>query len=590
MTRRPSVPAGAWAVIGGLTLLGLALRLPALGDSLFGDELSSYFVVTGRSLAGTFHLLNGNAIELNPPLYFALAWASEKLAGDSAQSLRLISLVAGTAAIPLTYVLGRLTVGLRAGLAAAAMVTLSPFLIFFSAEARAYALLMVLVLVSSIGLLQALRTGRLRWWAVYAVCSCAAMYTHYTSLFVLVGQFGWAFWTHPRARRALVGANAVAAAGFVPWLPYLINTTHSPGRNVIGFLQPFGLHAIRLALETSAAGHPFLPLTTIPGSIALAMIVVGACLALPPLALRLGRGRGRGGEGGGGGHRGGGGEEGGHRGGGRGRDGNGNGDARWTRGGGPQLPLVLAASTPVGLALYSLLGTSVWDNRDLISSWPGFAVALAALLTGAGDPARRSQVAGRERGHPGKLAIAALPAALVLAGFAIGAAKMPQRSHRRPDYDAAARWIAAAGAPGDPVVDLGALTPGPPNETEAALALPRRSRAGLYPVVRLGQPPLKAVLRAAPYAPLPAERGEVVAHEAAIMATHRRLFLVLSGYAPLTVIQAQRRARTPVPAQTALGQLAAFLRALPTDFQPVALKSFPGLFPVTVYEFARPGT
>ena len=69
-----------------------ALRLPALGDSLFGDELSSYFVVTGRSLAGTLHLLNGKAIELNPPLYFLLAWASEKLAGESPRSARVVEL------------------------------------------------------------------------------------------------------------------------------------------------------------------------------------------------------------------------------------------------------------------------------------------------------------------------------------------------------------------------------------------------------------------------------------------------------------------------------------------------------------------
>jgi 4-amino-4-deoxy-L-arabinose transferase-like glycosyltransferase len=551
------VPGAEWAVISALTLLGIALRLPALGDSLFGDELSSYFVVTGRSLAGTLHLLNGKAIELNPPLYFLLAWTSEKLAGESQESLRLVSLLAGTASIPLTFVLGRLTVGRRPGLVATALVTLSPFLIFFSAEARAYALLMVMLLLSTIGLLQALRTGRLRWWGLYAVCSCGAMYTHYTSIFLLIGQFGWAFWTHPRARRALVGANAVAAAAFAPWLPYLINTTHSPGRNVIGFLTPFGLHAIRLALETWSVGHPFLSLTTIPGSIAVAMIVAGVCLALPALALRRVQ---------------------------AGRE-TGNGRANGTPVAGPQLPLVLAASTPVGLALYSLLGSSVWDARDLISSWPGFAAALAALLTSAGELA-----APGGRGRAPKLALAVLPAALVFAGFTIGAARMVQRSHRRPDYDAAASFIASAGAPGDPVVDLGALTPGPPNETEAALALTRRSRADLHPVVRLAQPPLAVVLRAPPYARLAAPRGEVVAREAAMMATHGRLFFVLSGYASLAVIQAQRVARTPDPEQTVLGQLAAFLRALPRDFQPVALRRFPGLFPVTVYEFRRPST
>jgi hypothetical protein len=111
MRRQPSAFAAELAAISVLTGLGLVLRLPSLGDSLFGDELSTYFVVGGRSFGGALHLLHGNAIELNPPLYFAFAWLGDQLAGPSVQSLRFISLIGGTAAIPLTYVLGRLTVG-----------------------------------------------------------------------------------------------------------------------------------------------------------------------------------------------------------------------------------------------------------------------------------------------------------------------------------------------------------------------------------------------------------------------------------------------------------------------------------------------
>ncbi len=47
------------------------------------------------------------------------------------------------------------TVGRRAALVAAALTALSPFLIFYSAEARGYELMIALVLVSTLALLRA---------------------------------------------------------------------------------------------------------------------------------------------------------------------------------------------------------------------------------------------------------------------------------------------------------------------------------------------------------------------------------------------------------------------------------------------------
>jgi hypothetical protein len=371
---------------------------------------------------------------------------------------------------------------------------------------------------------------------------------------VLIGQVLGAFKTQAQARRALIAANAAAGLGFAPWLPSLITTTHSPGRNVIEELAPFGPHIVRLALGRWSMGHPFVSLVAIPGRFAVATIAVGVALALGALAARLG------------------------------------GSARErhiaTPAPGTAVPIVLAASTPIGLALYSLTARSVWDTRSLISSWPGLAVTVATLVTGGAGLRARSRVAGRGTEHAWRPAVAVVSVALVLIGCGIGVAKLLVPSHHRPDYLAAARFIASAGAPGDPVVDLGALTPGPPNETEAALALEPGSPARVHPVVRLGQPPLAAVLRAPAYAPVPILRGEIVAREAVRMAGHGRVFLVLSGFAPVRVLQAQRLMRTPDPDETTLGRLAAFLRALPARLQPVRVRSFSGLFPVTVYEFA----
>ena len=218
----------ALLLVGAITTVGLVLRLPHYHDSLFGDELSTYFIVTGHSLGRVIDLLQGNSVDLNPPLFFVLAWATEGL-GDSPQLIRLGSFAAGIAAIPLTYLLGLWTVGRRAALVGAALVALSPFLIFYTTEARAYGLVLLLVILSTLTLLRALETRRVRWWAAYAACSCAVAYTHYPPVFLLAGQFAWAFWTRPDARTALVAANAAAALAYLPWLPTVLDNTGSPG-------------------------------------------------------------------------------------------------------------------------------------------------------------------------------------------------------------------------------------------------------------------------------------------------------------------------------------------------------------------------
>ena len=103
------------------------------------------------------------------------------------------------------------TVGRGAALVAATLTTLSPFMIFYSAEARGYGVLMALLLLSTLTLLIAVDDGRARWWVAYGVCVCLAAYTHYTAVFVLAAQLGWAFWVHPRARRPLLLSTALAA-------------------------------------------------------------------------------------------------------------------------------------------------------------------------------------------------------------------------------------------------------------------------------------------------------------------------------------------------------------------------------------------
>src|SRR5205085_3620663 len=180
-----------------LTGVGIALRIAVAHQSLFADELSTYWISATHDLPGVISLMYGTPHiahpEITPPLYFVAAWATSQL-GHSPEWLRLPSLIAGAVTIPLVYALGRRTVGRRAGLVASALTALSPFMIYYSAEARAYGVMMALVVGSTLAMLKATETREARWWVGYAVCSCAALYTHYTCAFALGVQLLWLLW------------------------------------------------------------------------------------------------------------------------------------------------------------------------------------------------------------------------------------------------------------------------------------------------------------------------------------------------------------------------------------------------------------
>src|SRR6476661_4619773 len=141
----PARLAVAVCLLGGLLRL---YRLDAL--SLWVDEGDTVFDarLPWPALLG----VNG-PFEPHPPLYFILvklmsAVAPEMLAG------RLVSLLAGVGTIGALYLLGARLAGPRVGLLAALALTLAPLHIWYSQEARPYAVTALLVCASYLALLR----------------------------------------------------------------------------------------------------------------------------------------------------------------------------------------------------------------------------------------------------------------------------------------------------------------------------------------------------------------------------------------------------------------------------------------------------
>src|SRR5205085_8159309 len=97
-----------WPIIalGVITLAGLALRLTNIGESLWLDELHTGWVVKDAWSDVAWRAQIGN----QSPLWFYAVKVVTTLGGESEFTLRLLSLIAGTALIPATYWLVQLLV------------------------------------------------------------------------------------------------------------------------------------------------------------------------------------------------------------------------------------------------------------------------------------------------------------------------------------------------------------------------------------------------------------------------------------------------------------------------------------------------
>jgi mannosyltransferase len=122
-------------VLLALTVGAALLRFSSLGtQSYWYDE-----AITVELVRKPFHAMLGALphSESTPPAYYVLAWIWSRMFGTGEAGLRSLSAAIGTATVPATYPAARAFVGRRPALIAAALVAVSPFLVWYSQEARA---------------------------------------------------------------------------------------------------------------------------------------------------------------------------------------------------------------------------------------------------------------------------------------------------------------------------------------------------------------------------------------------------------------------------------------------------------------------
>jgi mannosyltransferase len=210
--RAPTVD--AWLLVL-LVAAGAAARFAALGHQSFWlDE-----TVTARLASVSFPemLRSLPRSESAPPLYYALVWCWSRAFGDGEAALRSLSALVGTATVPLAYTAGRELVSRRTGLYAAALAAVSPLLVWYSQEARAYALFVFLAGLSLVLFARALAEASPRAFTWWALVSALALLTHYFAGFLVAGEALLLLRRH--RRRAAYVATACVFAVAVALLP-----------------------------------------------------------------------------------------------------------------------------------------------------------------------------------------------------------------------------------------------------------------------------------------------------------------------------------------------------------------------------------
>jgi len=199
-------------IVAGLTAAAAALRFATLGTQAYHhDEI----VTASRVLRGDFfHAMEAVGFsESAPPLYYALAWAWTQLTGTGEAGLRSLSALAGVATVPVAYLIGAELRGRRTGLLAAALIAVNPMLLWYSQEARGYALLVLLTGLAALFFVRALGAGTSgrRDVTLWGVFSALALATHYFAVFPVALEAAWLL--RRRGRAALSGVSIVALAG-----------------------------------------------------------------------------------------------------------------------------------------------------------------------------------------------------------------------------------------------------------------------------------------------------------------------------------------------------------------------------------------
>jgi 4-amino-4-deoxy-L-arabinose transferase-like glycosyltransferase len=281
---RPLLATRDYWLLAFLTGAALALRLVALNEGLWYDEISSlinYFRLPFADILTTYNGRN------NHVLYSALAHLSIALFGESAWSIRLPAALLGAATIPAAYYLGLQLTNRREALLATVFLICSYHHVWFSQNARGYSGLLFFAVLLSIILIRLLCAQKPSWATVVAYSTVAVLgvWIHLTFALLLLAHGAiWMGLTFEDLRAGEKSVNwraatAIAIGTMLAFIPYA------------GVLTALNAHYVDEAIANAALDTKYIASTDFRVWLlseiwnALGLIMPGGAVIIPLMVL-----------------------------------------------------------------------------------------------------------------------------------------------------------------------------------------------------------------------------------------------------------------------------------------------------------------
>jgi hypothetical protein len=215
----------------GLVVVSIVLRTRALGGSLWMDEGLS-IGIGSQPLLDIPHTLR---VDGSPPLYYMLLSVWMHVIGRGPAEVQGLSVAIAVITVPAALWSGWSLFGRRAGLIAATLAAVNPFLTAFAQETRMYSLMLLLSLLVTTAFLHVFAFRRRSYLPAFVVLLALMLYTHNWGLFVTAGGLLALVpcWWISEDRRAFVRDAAIGFGGagllYLPWVPTLIHQVKHTG-------------------------------------------------------------------------------------------------------------------------------------------------------------------------------------------------------------------------------------------------------------------------------------------------------------------------------------------------------------------------
>jgi len=196
-------------------------------QSLRLDEAQSLWQ-TSRSPLKIFNII---AQDVHVPLYHMMLHFWQVAFGNGVATARALSMLFFILSIPAIYSLGKLVYNKNAGLYAALLLAISPFMNWYGNEIRMYSLFTLIVILHEYCFIKLYKTvdpqQRKKYWYLYGIVSVFGIFTHYFFLFSIFSQALFYLFNKDLFQKGdfkkFVTTIIILVIAFSPWIYYVLH-------------------------------------------------------------------------------------------------------------------------------------------------------------------------------------------------------------------------------------------------------------------------------------------------------------------------------------------------------------------------------